>query len=138
MSSKTSHVFAKPVLAGVVSAAVNQVMYPNISLIIGSKDVPMWQVGALVGSTANLTAELCHEYIFPQIPAANRAFNNTYAEVVAVGVNAATSALLYNASNSNALASIGLTTILVDSAISQVTSGYLYDKVVAPIIDTYM
>jgi hypothetical protein len=137
MSSKVSHLVAKPMLAGVVSSAVNQVMYPATSLVVGSSEIPMWQIGGVVGATANLTAELVHEYIFASIPTSNRLFENTYTEAIAVAVNAGTSALLYNASNSNALASIGLTSILIDSAISQVGADWVYDRFVSPMIQTY-
>jgi hypothetical protein len=138
MTSSTSHLTVKPLVCGAVSAGVYQYRWPKADLGVGSRDIPMYAVGALVGSAASLTAELAHEFLFSNLPAAGRAFENTYTEGVAVAVNAIATGLLLSAVNGESLTSMGLGVLIIDSAVSQIAGDLIYDRLVGPAIDTWL
>ena len=137
MNQTITSYLVKPLMAGGVGSIINNYMFPstNIKYFGKSSSLTMFTFASVAGGS--ILSSLMHDYVFPHIPVTNK-LSQPITELVAMGTIFASNLTLHYLANSRSLAEIGLATLLIESAASEVISDYLTHRFVGPVLSSWM
>jgi len=136
-SDSVSRYVAKPATAFCIGSAIGGYMQPGLEVDIFGMPVPAWVLGGLVGLVGSEASALANEYLWPHAGHATL-LERPLETFAAITTNAGAGALAYTLLTPGALGEVGLVQLVGASALIEVSSGYITDKWLKPVIEQYM
>lgn len=128
---------AKPAVMAAITAGGAAMYHPNVMVYVtGKGSVPLPIVVAGVTFIAAEVSALVNTYLFPHIPQIT-ALEAPAHTALTVGVQTAVTAVVENTISPGLVGDIGVPELFALAAISEVTSTYIVDQWISPILSRY-
>lgn len=131
----------RPASAFVIGAAGTKVFCPavaNMCLDIKGVMVPVWVFGGLSSAIGVALGQVVNDYVAPHITTLT-ALNAPMHSALNVGIGTGGTAMAYHmAAGEGWTNSVGITSVVAISAVSEIGSGYLTEMWWKPMLQSYM